>query len=183
MNLTINIKAYFNLLVIVYLFIFINFLSTKAISVEDDPENIMIDADKIIILDNGNEIQASGNIKIKTKNLDSTSDNSTYNKELNKIISTGKIIIKDKLNIITLKSKMSSLTVEKVETLENLNVTLLTSYQKLVSGINLWEQNYVFKAPVKGKLEYLKFLTNNQFVNQGEARCDQTCPFGIKHKT
>ena len=98
MNLTINIKAYFNLLVIVYLFIFINFLSTKAISGEDDPENITIDADKIIILDNGNEIQASGNIKIKTKNLDSTSDNSTYNKELNKITSSGKIIIKDKLN-------------------------------------------------------------------------------------
>ena len=98
MNLTINIKAYFNLLVIVYLFIFTNFLSTKAISGEDDPENIIIDADKIIILDNGNEIQASGNIKIKTKNIDSTSDNSTYNKELNKITSSGKIIIKDKLN-------------------------------------------------------------------------------------
>jgi len=78
-------------------------------------------------------------------------------------------IIRNRLNIVTLKNKMSSLSIDNIQTLESLNLTLLTTYQKLISGINLWEQNYVFIAPVEGKLEYLKFLTNNQFVKQGEA--------------
>lgn len=77
-------------------------------------------------------------------------------------------VIKDQLNIVTLQDKISSLSIENKEVLENLNVTLLTNYQNLINGLNLWEQNYVFKAPFNGKLDYLKFVTNNQFIKQGE---------------
>ena len=97
MNLTTKIKNYFNLLCILYIFIITIFLVNNAISNENDNE-IIINADEILILDNGNKIKASGDIKIKTSEFDSISDNSTYNKELNQIKSSGNIIIKDNLN-------------------------------------------------------------------------------------
>lgn len=77
-------------------------------------------------------------------------------------------VIKDRLNIISLEDKITSLSVENKETLESLNVALLNNYQNLINGLNQWEQNYVFKAPFTGKLEYLKFVSNNQFIKQGE---------------
>ncbi|MDC3144104.1 hypothetical protein OA527_03700 [Pelagibacteraceae bacterium] len=70
-----------------------------------------IEADEIFITDNGNEINASGNVRIETKTLQAISDNSTYNKELDQIKSSGNIIVKDQLknhyyfeNIITDKN-------------------------------------------------------------------------------
>ena len=83
MNLVTKIKNYFNLLCILYIFIITSFLANNAIS----NENIIINADEILILDNENKIKASGNIKIKTPEFDSTSDNSIYKKELDKQLS------------------------------------------------------------------------------------------------
>ena len=98
MNLATKIKTYLNLLIILYIFIITTFFLTKAVSNEKDGENILINADEILILDNGNKIKASGNITIKSSDFDSASDNSTYNKELNQITSSGNIIIRDMLN-------------------------------------------------------------------------------------
>ncbi len=94
MNLVTKIKNYFNLLCILYIFIITSFLANNAIS----NENIIINADEILLLDDGNKIKASGNITIKTQEFDSASDNSIYDKELNQITSSGNIIIKDNLN-------------------------------------------------------------------------------------
>ena len=98
MNLITMIKTYFNFLCILYILAIISFFATKATSNENDKENILINADEILILDNENKIKASGNIRIKTPEFDSVSDNSIYNKELNLITSSGNIIIKDNLN-------------------------------------------------------------------------------------
>ena len=57
MNLTTKIKNYFNLLCILYIFIITIFLVNNAISNENDNE-IIINADEILILDNGNKIKA-----------------------------------------------------------------------------------------------------------------------------
>ncbi len=77
-------------------------------------------------------------------------------------------VIKNELNIITLKNKLSALSIEKLEVIDKLNVQLLTNYQELMSSINLWEQNYAFISPIDGKLENLKFIVNSQFIEKGE---------------
>lgn len=79
------------------------------------------------------------------------------------------LLVKDELNLITLKSKRSLLSIENVESNETISVNLLTIYQKLLSSIIAWEENYVFKSPINGVLENLKFLNDNQFIKQGEA--------------
>ncbi|MGG8496980.1 HlyD family efflux transporter periplasmic adaptor subunit [Tenacibaculum sp. TC6] len=78
-------------------------------------------------------------------------------------------IIKDQLSILDLNNKLSKIQYEKVEVIDKLNVKLLTDYQELINAIHLWEQSYVFISPIDGKLENLKFLGNNQFIEKGEA--------------
>ena len=98
MNLITKIETFLYFLCVLYILVIITFFATKALSNENDNENILINADEILILDNENKIKASGNIRIKTPEFDSVSDNSIYNKELNLITSSGNIIIKDNLN-------------------------------------------------------------------------------------
>lgn len=77
-------------------------------------------------------------------------------------------IIRDKLNIITSSKKAIGLTIEKKETLEKLTIDLLTKYQNLINSINDWENTFVFQAPFDGTFEYLRFVSNGDFIKQGE---------------
>ena len=98
MSIILKIKSYFSLLCILYILLVITLLTNIATSNENNDTNIIIDADKILISNDGNEINASGNIKIETKEFYSTSSNSIYNKNSDRITSSGNIAIKDKLN-------------------------------------------------------------------------------------
>ncbi len=107
MNFINNFKLYLGYIFILYSLIIIIFFIDIAVS----EDNMNIEADEIFITDNGNEINASGNVRIETKTLQAISDNSTYNKELDQIKSSGNIIVKDQLknhyyfeNIITDKN-------------------------------------------------------------------------------
>lgn len=63
---------------------------------------------------------------------------------------------------------LSQLEVEQKEKERQNHLDLLTTYHDLKDNIKLWEQKYVLKAPFDGKVEFLKFLTENQFVQAGE---------------
>lgn len=49
-----------------------------------------------------------------------------------------------------------------------LNLEVLTSFNNLVDKINLWEKQYLIKTPISGKVQFLKFWNDNQFVRAGE---------------
>jgi multidrug resistance efflux pump len=66
------------------------------------------------------------------------------------------------------QNHLSQLEVEQKEKERQMQLDLLTTYHDLRDNIKLWEQKYVFKAPFDGKVEFLKFLTENQFVQAGE---------------
>lgn len=63
---------------------------------------------------------------------------------------------------------LARLDVEQNEKERQLHLDILTSYHDLCDNITAWEQRYVLKAPVEGKLEYLKFIADNQYVQAGE---------------
>ncbi|MFK7001509.1 HlyD family efflux transporter periplasmic adaptor subunit [Flavobacterium oreochromis] len=89
-------------------------------------------------------------------------------KELDEKASQENEIIRDKINIVSSSKKAIGLTIEKKKTLDNLNISLLTNYQNLINAINLWEEKYVFKSPFDGTYDFLKFVTNSDFIKQGE---------------
>ena len=49
-----------------------------------------------------------------------------------------------------------------------MSLELISSYNDLLDNIKSWEQKYVLKAPMNGRVEFLKFLTDNQFIQAGE---------------
>lgn len=73
-----------------------------------------------------------------------------------------------RMQIAESKNKLSQLTVEKNEAERQMHLDLLASYHELNDQMKKWEQTYVFKSPFDGKVEFLKFWTNGQFVQTGE---------------
>jgi multidrug efflux pump subunit AcrA (membrane-fusion protein) len=66
------------------------------------------------------------------------------------------------------KNKLDQLRIEKEDKEKQMRLDLISSYNDLEDNLKQWEQKYVFKAPFDGKVEYLKFWTNNQFIQAGE---------------
>ena len=72
------------------------------------------------------------------------------------------------LQIDEAKNKLEQLRIEKDDKEKQMRLDLLSAYNDLVDNLKQWEQKYVFKAPFSGKVEFLKFWTNNQFIQAGE---------------
>ena len=83
-------------------------------------------------------------------------------KSLKVQISTNKYGIEDADN------KSQQLIVQNMEKNRQLQVDLLNSYHELQESIRQWEHKYVFISPVSGKLEYLNFWTNGDYVQTGQ---------------
>lgn len=78
-------------------------------------------------------------------------------------------ITSTRMQITEAYHQLEQLEIEQKEKERNLDVELLSTYQNLKANITVWEQKYVFKAPLDGKVEFLKFIANGQFVQAGDA--------------
>lgn len=67
------------------------------------------------------------------------------------------------------RNKLQQLQIQKSEKEKELKLELLNSYYELREGISSWEQKYVLKSPIDGRVEFLQFWRQNQFVKAGEA--------------
>ena len=73
-----------------------------------------------------------------------------------------------KMQIVENQNQIYRLDVERKEKERVLRMDLLASYHDLNDNIKVWEQKFVFKAPFAGRVEYLKFISENQFIQAGE---------------
>lgn len=73
-----------------------------------------------------------------------------------------------RMQIVENQNQIGRLNVEQKERERTLKMDLLSSYHDLCDNIKVWEQRYVFKAPFAGRVEFLKFLSENQFIQAGE---------------
>lgn len=51
---------------------------------------------------------------------------------------------------------------------KQLKLDLTQSYENLVSQINIWEQSYVMKTPIEGKVSFTKYWSVNQNIQTGD---------------
>jgi multidrug resistance efflux pump len=72
------------------------------------------------------------------------------------------------MQITESENRLAQLQIEKNEKERQLSLDLLSSYHDLIDNIKLWESKYVLKAPFDGKLEFLNFWVDEQFVQAGE---------------
>lgn len=72
------------------------------------------------------------------------------------------------IQISDAQNRLSQLAIEQSEKENQLQLNLYSSFHDLADNLKTWEQKYVFKAPFDGTIEFLKFWTNNEFVQAGE---------------
>ncbi|PSL44702.1 HlyD family secretion protein [Chitinophaga niastensis] len=65
-------------------------------------------------------------------------------------------------------NKLQQLEIQKNEKEMQLKLELISSYTALQDDFKVWEEKYVLKSPINGKMQFLKFWSNEQFVSQGE---------------
>jgi len=66
------------------------------------------------------------------------------------------------------KNKLQQLYIQKNDKEKQMHLDMLSAYDDLKDNIKAWEQKYVFKAPMDGQIEFLKFWSNNQYLQTGE---------------
>ena len=65
-------------------------------------------------------------------------------------------------------SQISEVNIQRDEKRKELEIFVLSSYNDLIDNIRLWEQRYLFRAPYEGRIQYLRFWSNGQFVQANE---------------
>ncbi|MGB4775954.1 MAG: HlyD family efflux transporter periplasmic adaptor subunit [Daejeonella sp.] len=65
-------------------------------------------------------------------------------------------------------NKIQQITIQKSEEEGKVRLNLITFYTDLADSFKIWEQKYAFIAPIKGKVQFSKFWTNDQFIQAGE---------------
>ncbi|WP_126244188.1 HlyD family efflux transporter periplasmic adaptor subunit [Chitinophaga rhizosphaerae] len=67
------------------------------------------------------------------------------------------------------ESRIVEVEIEKKEKEKLFDLALLASFNDLQDRIRSWEQKYLFVAPFDGRLQFLRFWSEHQFVQAGEA--------------
>lgn len=66
------------------------------------------------------------------------------------------------------ESKLQQITIEKNEKSIQLKLEVISTFSNLKDNIKAWEEMYVFKTPVTGKIQFLKFWADNHYIQTGE---------------
>jgi HlyD family secretion protein len=72
------------------------------------------------------------------------------------------------ISIIQLQQNILDLLQQADEQDKELRLSLSGAYDNLQAQINQWEQTYVFKSPIDGKITLTKFWQKNQNISAGE---------------
>ncbi|OCA80569.1 hypothetical protein BBH99_00255 [Chryseobacterium contaminans] len=75
--------------------------------------------------------------------------------------------IRNQLNISDAEGNLNLSTLQRKLKLSNVELKLLQAFQQLILNINNWEKKYLIKVPVDGQVDYINFISSNQFVSQG----------------
>lgn len=77
-------------------------------------------------------------------------------------------LINSRQNAQQTENKIQELNIQKPEKERELKISLVSAYNDLIDNIKAWEQKYVIKAPFPGKVQFLKFYRENEFVQSNE---------------
>jgi multidrug resistance efflux pump len=77
-------------------------------------------------------------------------------------------LINARLQAQLTQSKLQEIKVQNPEKEKEVITHLISAYNELIDNIKIWEQKYILRAPFSGRVQFLKFWTDNQFIQMGE---------------
>jgi hypothetical protein len=75
-----------------------------------------------------------------------------------------KQIISNKYQIEDAVNKVQQLSFQKIDKERQLQVELYNSYYEILENIKQWKRKYVYESPINGRVEFLNFWKNDDFV-------------------
>lgn len=66
------------------------------------------------------------------------------------------------------QNKAQIIAIEKSTKERELIINLFNSYYDLLDAVKKWERTYVFAAPIEGKVDFLNFIKNNDYIQSGQ---------------
>lgn len=78
-------------------------------------------------------------------------------------------IIQIEQQIQQTENELQKNSIQEEERYDQMRLELVSTYTDLMNNLKAWEQKYCFKSPLNGRVQYLNFWTNGQFVQSGEA--------------
>ena len=79
-----------------------------------------------------------------------------------------KEIISAKQQMLDGEDKITQLRIQKSEKEKQLKLDLIAAFNDLDANIKAWEEKYIFVSPIDGKVQYLGFWQQNEYVPQGQ---------------
>ncbi|RUT71807.1 HlyD family efflux transporter periplasmic adaptor subunit [Flavobacterium cupreum] len=65
-------------------------------------------------------------------------------------------------------NKAQVIAIEKNAKERELIIGMFNSYYDLIDAVKKWERTYVFLSPIKGKVDFLNFLKDNDYIQSGQ---------------
>jgi HlyD family secretion protein len=78
-------------------------------------------------------------------------------------------IINNQIQISQLQAQITEYRTNQVSNEGRLRSAIQTAFKQLESQLDAWEQKYVLKSPIAGKVAFAKYWSTNQYVTPGEA--------------
>jgi len=66
------------------------------------------------------------------------------------------------------ENQLQQTMIQKMEKEKQLELDLISAFTDLEDNFKMWEDKYVLKAPMDGKVQFLKFWVESEFVQAGE---------------
>lgn len=66
------------------------------------------------------------------------------------------------------QNKSQVIAIEKASKERDLIINMFNNYYDLIDAIKKWERNYVFVAPINGKVDFLSFIKSNDYIQSGQ---------------
>jgi HlyD family secretion protein len=78
-------------------------------------------------------------------------------------------IINNQIQLSQLQAQITEYRTNQVSNEGRLRSAIQTAFKQLESQLDAWEQKYVLKSPIAGKVAFAKYWSTNQYVTPGEA--------------
>lgn len=65
-------------------------------------------------------------------------------------------------------NKIQEIQIQSKEKEKEVKTNVITALNDLIDNIKIWEQKYIFRAPFDGNVQFIKFWSNNQYIQYGE---------------